>query len=442
MKRIAVIGGGPGGMAAAVAAKACGVPEVVLFERQPYLGGVLPQCIHTGFGIELYEKDFTGGEYAHFWSEKTWESGVSIRKETAVLGLFPGKKWTLDVMDKRRGREKISADGVIVATGCRERTLPQMLIPGSRPAGVFTAGTAQYMMNIKNMLPGRSAVIFGSGDIGLIMARRMHLEGMKVPMVLGMKGTGLTRNVTQCVRDFGIPLRYGWTLTSTHGYSRLKGVTVAPFKEDGSKDIDISRKEYIPCDTLLVATGLIPELEVCKEHLGKPGLYLCGNASRVHDLVDHVTAEGVDVGVGAAEYVLGPLASPEELKEIRGFRGFDRKEDTWGNMVCTVCPKGCVLQVGENPFSVGGNQCERGIAFARQELLEPKRMVTSVVAIRQSQRLMSVKTDKQIPKEDIPKVMAAIKRSVAPASARHGDVIVQKIGGTDADIVATGEGIE
>ena len=235
--KLIVIGGGPAGMAAAVSAKEQGVENVLLLERHDYLGGVLPQCIHNGFGTQLYEKDYTGGEYAWLWKEKTERAGVEVMLSTTVLSVSAIKTpdacgqsaadrntagdvrhggWLVKCVSAKLGARELQADAVIIATGCRERTLPQMLIPGSRPAGVFTAGAAQLMMNMKNYLPGRSAVILGSGDIGLIMARRMTLEGINVRMILGQEATGLARNIVQCVEDYDIPMRYGWTVVSTH----------------------------------------------------------------------------------------------------------------------------------------------------------------------------------------------------------------------------------
>ena len=239
-----------------------------------------------------------------------------------------------------------------------------MLILGSRPAGVLTAGAAQMMMNMKNYLQGRSAVILGSGDIGLIMARRMTLEGINVKMILGQKATGLARNIVQCVEDYDIPMRYGWTVVSTHGYERLKGVTIAPFGEDGRPER--TRSQYIQCDTLLVATGLIPELEICHgmdvNDLQSSGLFICGNANRVHDLADHVTEEGIEIGQQAAAY-LGK--GTHDL--FSGISGRNPElTGKRGNMICTVCPKGCIMQVERVPFAVSGNQCDRGESFAKQ----------------------------------------------------------------------------
>ena len=457
--KLIVIGGGPAGMAAAVSAKEQGVENVLLLERHDYLGGVLPQCIHNGFGTQLYEKDYTGGEYAWLWKEKTEHAGVDVMLSTTVLSVSrPGTPdevvqsstdrnaadddtsggsetggWLVKCVSAKLGAKELEADAVIIATGCRERTLPQMLIPGSRPAGVFTAGAAQLMMNMKNYLPGRSAVILGSGDIGLIMARRMTLEGINVRMILGQEATGLARNIVQCVEDYEIPMRYGWTVVSTHGYERLKGVTIAPFDEEGRPDR--TRSQYIPCDTLLVATGLIPELEICNgldvSAMRSSGLFVCGNANRVHDLADHVTEEGMDIGRQAAAY-LGKGTSDSSA----GLSGRNPElTGKQGNMICTVCPKGCVMQVERVPFAVSGNQCDRGEVFAKQELESPKRVVTAIVKAGNS--TVSVRTDKPIDKADIFKVMKAVKRIKVETPVAPGQVVASDIAGTGADLVAT-----
>lgn len=412
--------------------------SVVLMERSEYLGGVLPQCIHSGFGTQLYEKDYTGGEYAFFWEQKTREAGVEIMLQTTVMSVETfvdeelGKdKWKVKCVSGQIGSTEMTADAVIVATGCRERTLPQMLVPGSRPAGIFTAGEAQYMMNIKGWLPGKSAVILGSGDIGLIMARRMTLEGIDVKLLLGQEATGLARNIVQCVEDFNIPMRYGWTVVSTHGYNRLTGVTIAPMDKAGNTDL--SKKEYIRCDTLLVATGLIPEIEVCRGLEDNPGIFLCGNARKVHDLADHVTEEGMLVGKKAAEYVAngGKSTSSDEACISTGEEATGKR----GNMVCTVCPKGCIMQVEREPFSVKGNMCERGEGFAKEELESPKRIVTSVV--KTSDGIVSVRTSVAVDKKDIFKVMKAIKKIRLTEPIMPGQTVARSIAGTHADLIAT-----
>ena len=452
--KLIVIGGGPAGMAAAVSAKEQGVENVLLLERHDYLGGVLPQCIHNGFGTQLYEKDYTGGEYAWLWKEKTERAGVEVMLSTTVLSVSAIKTpdacgqsaadrntagdvrhggWLVKCVSAKLGARELQADAVIIATGCRERTLPQMLIPGSRPAGVFTAGAAQLMMNMKNYLPGRSAVILGSGDIGLIMARRMTLEGINVRMILGQEATGLARNIVQCVEDYDIPMRYGWTVVSTHGYERLKGVTIAPFAKDGRPDR--TRSQYIQCDTLLVATGLIPELEICHgldiNAMRSSGLFVCGNANHVHDLADHVTEEGIDIGRQAAEYLVKGTSD-----SFTGLSGRSPElTGKQGNMICTVCPKGCIMQVERVPFAVSGNQCDRGETFAKQELESPKRVVTAIVKAGNS--TVSVRTDRPIDKADIFKVMKAVKRVKAEAPVEPGQVVASDIAGTGADLVAT-----
>lgn len=421
-------------MAAAVAAREQGVEEVMLLERHPYLGGVLPQCIHNGFGTQIYKKDYTGGEYAWIWKEKTEKAGVSICLGTTVLSIErKGGIWQVQCVSASEGARLPEAEAVIIATGCRERTLPQMLIPGSRPAGIFTAGAAQLMMNLKNYCPGKSAVILGSGDIGLIMARRMTLEGIRVKMILGQEATGLARNIVQCVEDYEIPMRYGWTAVSTHGYERLKGVSIAPLGRDGKPDR--TRKEYIPCDTLLVATGLIPELEVCGPYVPgqDPGLFVCGNASSVHDLVDHVTEEALETGRRAAAY-LGKQVYAAEKKEERPAELTGRR----GNMICTVCPKSCVMQVTAHPFSVSGNCCEKGENFARQELENPKRVLTAVVGTDDPKNpVLSVRTDRAIDKSELFSVMKKVKRIRVKGAAVPGQVICRNIAGTGADLIAT-----
>lgn len=469
--RVVVIGGGPAGMAAAVSAKEQGIDDVMLLERRSYLGGVLPQCIHTGFGTQLYGKDDTGGEYAWLWKTKTEAAGVSIclsttvlsvektqeaTREKAVAAVPAGRQqasWQVRCVSAVKGTRTLTADAVILATGCRERTLPQMLIPGSRPAGVFTAGAAQLMMNMKNYLPGKSAVILGSGDIGLIMARRMTLEGIGVKLILGQKSTGLARNIVQCVEDFQIPIRYGWTVVSTHGHARLKGVSIAP--------VQGGKREYIPCDTLLVATGLIPELEVCRGYEpGKDGLFVCGNAHVVHDLVDHVTEEALETGKLAAAYLSAGSADfsgmweaggagalresqvqePDESGEARTNRSLLPKQAVGkqGNMLCTVCPKGCVMQVETAPFSVSGNQCEKGETFARQELENPKRVLTTVVKTENPHiPLVSVRTDRAIDKSRLFQVMKAVKKITVVGPVRPGQVVARDIAGSGADLVAT-----
>lgn len=293
-----------------------------------------------------------------------------------------------------------------------------MDIPGSRPAGIFTAGEAQQMMNLENYLPGRSAVILGSGDIGLIMARRLTLEGIPVKMILGEKASGLARNVVQCVRDFDLPLRYGWTVASTHGYKRLKGVNI--------REVNGSGREYIPCDMLLLAAGLVPDTAAFANCLGRPGFVVCGNADHVFDLVDHVTVSAVRAAVrvcGVREEEL-----PADVRRLLEADLPQQKKDRQGNMVCTVCPQSCVLQVRESPFAVTGQGCPRGEAFARQELSDPRRVVTTVLRVRAEAapdlpETVSVRTGGTVSRAEIPAVMRAARRTVIDHPVRIGDEI-------------------
>jgi len=415
--KIAIIGGGPAGMAAAYGAKMSCSADVVIIERNQYLGGVLPQCIHNGFGTQLYNEDYTGGEYAAIWEDKIRQIGVEVLTGTTVMNMKKG--WNIKCVNALNGAINIGADVVIVATGCRERTLPQMRIPGSRPAGIFTAGSAQLMMNVKNFMPGKSAVILGSGDIGLIMARRMTLEGVNVKMILGEKSTGLARNIVQCVEDFQIPMRYGWTLVSTHGYARLKGVNIAPTDDEG-KPI-LSKKEYIHCDTLLVATGLIPETEIFEPYKKENGIFFCGNANKVHDLVDNVTCEALKTAWKTAKSLDKKAVMPKEIEEAISFSSKETKGQAKGNMICTICPKSCIMHVDTRKFKVSGNQCDRGYDFAKQEFENPQRVVTTVVKAKNG--LLSVKTQGTVDKKEILEVIKAAKKVKAKGPIKIGEVI-------------------
>ncbi len=342
-----VIGGGSAGLAAAATLGRGGIGEVLLLEREEYLGGVLRQCVHDGFGLYCYGESLTGPEYAERWIESVESANVRVCLQTTVLSIREvnegsgessgdnaygdnayddnegsdtndgGQLFEIDAIGQQLGgRKTIRCEVVVCSTGCRERTRGQMMIPGGRPAGIMTAGTAQYMVNVANQMPGDKVAILGSGDIGLIMARRMKLEGADVRIVLGEEATGLLRNQINCIDDFGIPIRYGWGIVSISGYGQLQGIKIAPMNPDRSSDL--SRSEYIRCNLLLIACGLIPELEVLdqlditREH---PGLFICGNANKPHDLVDQVSSEGVKVALDALEYLgtnaLGSDATPE-----------------------------------------------------------------------------------------------------------------------------------
>jgi len=320
---IIVVGGGPAGMAAAVAAYDRGVKDVVILDREPHLGGILMQCIHNGFGLHKLGQELTGPEYASVYAQKVAERGIQVYYETTVTGVSPDRIVTAQ---SRQGILKFQAEAVILAMGCRERSRGALNICGSRPAGVYSAGTAQKLMNCEGYMVGKKVVILGSGDIGLIMARRMSLEGAKVEAVCELMpySGGLTRNIVQCLEDFGIPLYLSTTVAQIHGDKRLEGVTIA--QVDERRQPIEETKRYIPCDTLLLSVGLIPENEltrgcgipmdpitngalvddICQTQV--PGIFACGNVLQVHDLVDYVSEEAERAGIGAADLILNGAA--------------------------------------------------------------------------------------------------------------------------------------
>lgn len=457
---VLVVGGGSAGLAAAVAAAESGAARVVVLEREDYLGGVLPQCVHDGFGLYLYGSSLTGPEYARRWELRARDAGVQVALATTVLSIAAPDEaeaglFAVDAVGMPLGgRVRLRARSVVCATGCRERTRGAMQIPGGRPAGVLTAGSAQYMVNVANQLPGDKAVILGSGDIGLIMARRMVLEGAEVRMVLGQEATGLLRNHIRCIEDFGIPIRYGWGLASVHGYGQLQGVTVAPMDARGA--LDMARREYVRCNVLLIACGLVPEREVLGglDAAGTPGLFVCGNANVAHDLVDQVTQEGLRAGSAAARFALGAgrgvacdlpddlarmerraISEPKgRLSELRGEldAGFER-------IVCTVCPTGCVMAASREG-EVRGNTCERGREYALRELACPTRLFTGTVRVDGAAApLLPVRTDGSIPKSSLLDVARACRRLHAAAPVHAGDVVAADVAGTGAALVATAD---
>ena len=316
---LVVVGGGPAGMAAALAAKEKGLENIIIFERDACLGGILNQCIHNGFGLHTFKEELTGPEYAERYAVKVREAGIPCETGTMVLDISERREVT--VISRERGVETVQAGGIVLAMGCRERPRGTLGIAGSRPQGVYTAGTAQRLMNMDGMLPGKEAVILGSGDIGLIMARRMTLEGAHVAAVFELMPhcNGLNRNVVQCLEDYDIPLYLSHTVVEIHGKDKLTGVTVA--KVENGKPVP-GTEEYYPCDILLLSCGLIPENELSRGcgitlnpltngpvvddrlETDRPGVFACGNVLHIHDLVDYVSAESAQAGASAAEFVL------------------------------------------------------------------------------------------------------------------------------------------
>ena len=335
---IVVIGGGPAGMAAALKAKECGVDSILILERAETLGGILEQCIHTGFGLHYFGEELSGPEYADRFIELVNEKEIEYKTDTMALEITENN--VVYAVNKTDGLLEIQAKAVILAMGCRERPRGALNIAGSRAAGVMSAGTAQKYVNIDGYMPGKKVVILGSGDIGLIMARRMTLEGAEVKVVCELMpySSGLTRNIVQCLDDFNIPLRLSCTVIGIHGKDRVEGVTIANVDEN-RRPIP-GTEEYIECDTLLLSVGLIPENELTRavgieldpvtsgavvdenRETSHKGVFACGNVLHVHDLVDYVTLESQTAGEGAAKFVLGGGEEPEYIttKGVNGVR--------------------------------------------------------------------------------------------------------------------------
>lgn len=384
---IVIIGGGPAGLAAAVAARDNGIDSILILERDRELGGILNQCIHNGFGLHTFKEELTGPEYAARYEDQVFERNIEYKLNTMVMDISHDKVVT--AMNREEGLFEIQAKAVILAMGCRERSRGALNIPGYRPAGIFSAGTAQRLVNMEGFMPGREVVILGSGDIGLIMARRMTLEGAKVKVVAELMpySGGLKRNIVQCLNDYDIPLKLSHTVVDIRGRERLTGITLAAVDEKG-KPIPGTEEDY-DCDTLLLSVGLIPENElsgsmgvemnrvtsgpVVNESLetSVEGVFACGNVLHVHDLVDFVSEEAAAAGKNAAKYVKEGRASEGgqeiALKAVDGVRY---------TVPCTVNPERM-----ENTqivrFRVGNvyKNCYIGVYFDDERVMHRKRPV-------------------------------------------------------------------
>lgn len=352
---IAVIGGGPAGLAAALKARALGAEKVLILERNIELGGILQQCIHDGFGIHRFNKRLSGNQYAQLFIDAVEQSDIAVKLDTMVLEIGADK--TICACNKLEGMVEINSGAIVLAMGCRERTASQVLIHGDRPAGVLTAGAVQRYINMEGYLPGSKAVILGSGDIGLIMARRMTLEGLAVEGVYEVMAApgGLTRNIVQCLNDFEIPLHLSTTVTAVHGRKRVEAVTVA--QVDGAMKPVVGTERRIECDLLVLAVGLIPENELSREAgvemdrrsggplldenfmTSVPGIFAAGNVAVVFDLVDYVSTSGEIAAAGAVNYISG---KPGEEKSRRSVKA--------GENVNFVVPQRLGRECGETTF--------------------------------------------------------------------------------------------
>lgn len=385
---IVIIGGGPAGLAAAVSARKSGAGSILILERDRELGGILNQCIHNGFGLHTFKEELTGPEYADRYAKQVKEENIPFLLSTIVVDIrMEESKKLVTAMNKEDGLFEVEAEAVILAMGCRERPRGALNIPGYRPAGIYSAGTAQRFVNMEGRMPGKEVVILGSGDIGLIMARRMTLEGARVKAVAELMpySGGLKRNIVQCLEDYGIPLKLSTTVVDIRGKERVEGVTLA--RVDGHLKPIPGTEEEIPCDTLLLSCGLVPENELSigmgvklnpvtngplvNESLetNLPGVFACGNVLHVHDLVDYVSQEAAAAGKYAAEYV-------REKKEQNNSAAEDIRRGT---------DEGLAENVKENQDSSTGDEKEakekaipilgeNGVRYTVPSYIRPKHM--------------------------------------------------------------------
>lgn len=350
---VVIVGGGPAGLAAAVAAKEEGAEKVLIIERDNAPGGILQQCIHPGFGLTRFGQELTGPEYYGRFLKQANDLGVEYLLDTMVLQVNAEEKEVI-AASRHNGMTRVKAGAVVLAMGCREKTRAGIMVPGTRPAGLYTAGAAQRLVNRQNIMVGKKVVILGSGDIGMIMARRMTLEGAEVVMVVELMDylAGLTRNRVQCLDDFGIPLKLAHTITAIEGNERVTGVRVAPVDEN-KKPIP-EKEELVECDTVLFSVGLMPENELTRKagiqidritngpavdqymQTSVPGVFACGNVVHVNDLVDNVSGESATAGKSAAKYAMGKLSDRGETVRC-----------VTGRNVRYLCPQSLKATAGE-----------------------------------------------------------------------------------------------
>lgn len=386
---IVIIGGGPAGLAAAVSARKEGIDSILVLERDKELGGILNQCIHNGFGLHTFKEELTGPEYAGRFIDQVLELGIEYKLNTMVMDIRPDKVVT--AMNREEGMFQLKAGAVILAMGCRERSRGALNIPGYRPAGIYSAGTAQRLVNMEGFMPGREVVILGSGDIGLIMARRMTLEGAKVKVVAELMpySGGLKRNIVQCLDDYEIPLKLSHTVVEVRGKERLEGITLAQVDEK-NRPIPGTEEDY-PCDTLLLSVGLIPENELSggmgvdmnpvtsgprvneRMETSIEGVFACGNVLHVHDLVDFVSEEAAAAGRNAARYIReGQVETRGQVVTLNPVQGVRY------TVPCTIDPeKMDDTQIVR--FRVGNvyKKCTIGVYFDEELVISRKRPVVA-----------------------------------------------------------------
>ena len=463
MKKVTIIGGGPAGLAAAAALYEAGEKDIIILEREPRLGGILNQCIHDGFGLAKFKEALAGPEYAGRYIDKIREYGIEYHTGCMVTELTCDKVITADTAE---GLLRIRSEAVILAMGCRERPRGAMSIPGDRPSGVFTAGVAQNYVNIRNEAIGRDIVILGSGDIGLIMARRLTLEGARVHGVfeIAKYPGGLPRNIEQCLNDYGIPLFTQHTITRINGKSRLESVEVSEVDDDFNI-IPGSEKTW-KCDTLILSVGLIPENELSvmagvqldpRTHGPKidghgqssvPGIFAVGNALKVYDLVDNVSAEAERIAGSVKAYLDGKINDAKPAVDIdrlivpkKKYSAAQNNGDGERELVCIMCPNGCLMKIkydGSKLISCSGNMCTKGYDYAQNEITDPKRNFASLVKVTEGDvPLVSVRLTDVIPKDRIFDVEKEIQKAGVRAPVSRGQVIICNVLGLGVDVIAT-----
>jgi len=464
-----IIGGGPAGMAAAISLKNQGVFRVLILEREAFLGGILPQCIHDGFGLIRFDQNLTGPEYAEIYKKRLLDQDIAYETGCAVTRIEGVERESDQSYTHLNKVTAVSAKGttdyltkaVILATGCRERPRGALGIPGTRPAGIFTAGTAQNFVNLKNLMPGKRVVILGSGDIGLIMARRLTLEGAEVTAVVEREKNpgGLRRNVLQCLEDFDIPLILSATVTEIKGAHRISAVSVCDLDSKGHLIAETVR-DY-PCDTLILSVGLIPEIETgltagihIDPNNGEPlinqdgqtsvaGIFVCGNARYVHDLVDDVSTEAEEMGIAVARYIRGEelkggTAQPDQTApNSTDTQASTRREKSQNpyTITCLLCPNSCSIVYKPE---ITGAMCGRGEDYVKRELISPMRMLTSSVRVVGGEReIVSVRTTSGIPKQALNEAMKRIKSLIVVAPISTGEIIEKDFMTFGVDLIAT-----
>ena len=445
---VLIVGAGPGGLAAAKGAKDAGADRVIILERDSRAGGILNQCIHDGFGLVRYKKQLTGPEYALRAEQEAKAAGaelltghhvVRIEQNGGCCGAAAGGHKVVAI--SAAGLKLFEAGAIIMATGCRERTRGAIAIPGSRPAGVFTAGVVQNFVNIRNIMPGKRVVILGSGDVGMIMGRRLTLEGALVKAVIEIlpQPAGLSRNVSQCLYDYGIPIYCSHTVSRIIGKKKLEAVEISALDDKGR--IIKGTENVIECDALVLSVGLIPENEVAETayvdldagtngvltdsflQTNVPGIFSCGNSRKIMDLADFVSEQGELAGRNAIAYLRGEALSPwNESRSTPMPKGFPQA----GVVTCTLCPKGCQIRFNEEIGEYEGNGCKRGIAFAEQERTNPKRMLTTTVKIVGGRnKLLPVRSKEYVSKKSMGDLVAGLQSITVTAPVRSGEEVAQ-----------------